>query len=159
MSVNRPTPGDARLSGWQDEQRERLRKQARDKSDAPPPADISDEQIARDLSSTMTLLAGRSVLVNRDNAGEIRIRQRCTVCCADIEAAVTDTGTQSEITSAIGTRVRLSYLQHRCQPIEQSLLGATYEDLDEMFAACERDGQRLMDRAAEIDRLRKARSA
>lgn len=128
------------------------------KSDAPPPADITDVQL-RELAGMFGLLVRRGVVLTRVTRGSITITQRCIVCGDEIFAKVTDHGTRYEITGTIGTKIRIAYLTHRCTPIESSLLGASYEELEELFALLERDSQRLATRAAEIDRLRRARVA
>lgn len=140
------------------------------KSEPPPPAEITNQELSA-LQDSIEPLVARRVRICRPASyvgehegaqykpGSIRVMQRCFLCGEDVVAYVADYGTKLEIVGAIGTCVRLSYFKHRCPPVEQSLLGATYDELEEMFAMLEREGTAMIERAAEIDKIKRARVA
>lgn len=90
-------------------------------------------------------------------ATTIEIHQRCSACSSDlvkrtrIDLADPLSGMQ------LGATARKEYLLHRCPPAETSLVGLTYEELEQLHAELERDGTKMIERAAAIDAIRKAR--
>lgn len=146
-----------------------------------PPADITDEQIA-DLAKTCEAITQRRTRLGRvgafpvweqmPNAPEyvqivrderikrdsINVVQRCLCCGADVVSYVADHGTYKDVVDAIGAQIRIAYARHRCELLAPSLFGATYDELEQMRAELEREGTRMIERAAEIERMLKAQA-
>lgn len=141
-----------------------------DYKEPPPPADVTDAHLA-DIARMYERLVQRRIRIGRpadyiDDVEDaeykprtIRIVQRCSVCREDVIAFVDDQGTNLEIVGVLGDRVRIAYYAHRCPPVKQSLLGATYEDLEAIHESLESQGTEMVARAAEIDRIKKARAS
>jgi hypothetical protein len=57
----------------------------------------------------------------------------------------------------IGAEARKAYHLHRCPPIEQSLMGFTYEELETLRTELDRDATNMLERVIEIQKLETAR--
>ncbi len=91
-------------------------------------------------------------------SGLIEIQQRCACCCGDINKRVRVNLEDAFFGLELGAVARKAYLQHRCPPVSDSLIGFTYEELEDLKQDLERDAQRMMERVAAIDVLEKARA-
>lgn len=87
----------------------------------------------------------------------IEIQQRCACCCGDINKRVAIDTSQAFFGLELGAAARKAYLQHRCPPVSDSLIGFTYEELEELHQALERDADLMLERVAQIVELQKAR--
>ncbi len=115
----------------------------------------------RSMCDAFSGLLGRHVRFTGWQGGLGQIEQRCAGCGATIEIKQSFAGVEAMGTEAalrIGDAVRKRYLLHRCEPVAQTLVGLTYAELEELHASLERESVRLMERAAEIDKLQKARA-
>ncbi len=91
------------------------------------------------------------------HTGMFDIEQRCSACRADVKKRVTVDLTSPLVGLELGAAARKSYLLHRCDPVEASLMGFTYEELEELHQELERDAFKMIDRAADVSRLKNAR--
>lgn len=107
------------------------------------------------LADVVSKLVGRPVWFDYDS-GRITARQNCAACRGDITTAFAWPGA-AKLFSALGAAARKPYLLHRCPPVETALVGFTYEELAQLKVELERDGTKMIERAAEIERLEKAR--
>lgn len=94
---------------------------------------------------------------NRQFPGLVVIRQRCAVCCSDIEKNTSVDVNDGLLGVQLHATARKAYLMHRCPPVSASLLGFTYEELEELHVSLDRDLQAIAERVLEIEKLKKAR--
>lgn len=90
-------------------------------------------------------------------SGTYEVRQRCPACGETIDKVGGARDTYTDTFAAIGTAARKTYLLHACPPVEASLLGFTWDELEELHATLERDVNRIGERQQQIEKLRKER--
>lgn len=101
-------------------------------------------------------LLGRRIEVSLDENWRLDVKQRCGVCRDEITKAILWPGLD-KLQLELAKAIRSSYLLHNCKPVEQSLIGVTYDDLEELSQAVERELLELTDRLVEIRRIMKER--
>lgn len=144
-----------------------------DHDEDPPPPTMADLEAPLPLATRLIRLAiehgrqfGRSLTyVETHRVGNangtfpvIEIKQRCVCCCSDVDKRIALDVEKPFFGLELGAAARKAYLLHRCPPLSDSLIGFTYEELEQLKQDLERDGQRLFERAAEIVKLEKARA-
>jgi hypothetical protein len=87
------------------------------------------------------------------------ITQKCQVCRVDIECRVPEGKTELATITVAGAAARKSYLQHVCEPVERSLIGFTWPELEDLRQSLERDAIRIAERASAIEKLERNRGS
>lgn len=141
---------------------------------APTPATLNTSKALAELvdgiEEHVTALLGRKVAIeaSRSNGyASLEIRQRCAACRAEIVRQVPNDarlGAEAEaervrMSGELGKAARLAYLKHGCAPVAQNYNGLTDVELLELEQDLERDGFAMLDRVAEIRKLREQRQA
>lgn len=121
------------------------------------PTDSFGHVQADHLSSALTSLLRRSVAVRPNNTNTYQVRQRCPACHADVDKTVVGEADYVATFAAVGAAARKAYLMHACPPVETSLHGLTWDELEELHATLERDVNRIGERQRDIEQLRKER--
>lgn len=104
------------------------------------------------LADDLKGFLGRAVNITIESQG-YRVHQRCEACRVTFAKAAVPSDDYLTTLTAVGLRARTDYLLHKCEPVERSLHAIPTDDLRELYEQLERDSQRLMERAIEVQRV------